>query len=312
MKNNPSYRALTLARFFFGTLLILKSTTPALADEVTIKHQGLTLNGELRVADNRGLSLGAVLLVHGHLQHNRMEIIESTQNLLFENGINSLAINLSYGIDNRHGQYDCMSPHRYTYAGLISEIVAWVDWLEPRTKSIVLLGHSLAANWVMAATTQANNTLINGVVLMAPNTSGYAIQTSAYETRYKVSLPPLLTKAKNLVDEGKGEHLLELDVLLCPRTKVSAASFYDFFRDNPVRNDLIRFLQQSAAPVLVVAASADERQPNVAAYVRGAVDGQRIRLFVVENAGHFFRDLNLEDAIDEIVPFIEEVANRPD
>ena len=54
------------------------------AEEVTLEYRGLTLNANLETVDDP--SGGMVLLVHGTLAHNGMEIIAALQGLLAERG----------------------------------------------------------------------------------------------------------------------------------------------------------------------------------------------------------------------------------
>jgi hypothetical protein len=57
--------------------------------------------------------------------------------------------------------------------------------------------------------------------------------------------------------------------------------------------------------VFIVAGSADERQPNVGAFLKRFADEKKIFLYTVESAGHFFRDLNLDEAAEETIAFLD-------
>ena len=130
-KKYPVIKGLLVALSLLAVL-----PTGSSAEEVTQKYKGLTLNANLEKAPGSTLEEGLVLVLHGPLAHNRMEIIENIQRALAENGRNSLAINLSFAIDNRHGFYDCSIPHRHTQEGALEEISAWVDWLRSRGQAI--------------------------------------------------------------------------------------------------------------------------------------------------------------------------------
>ena len=69
-------------------------------------------------------------MTHGALAHNGMEIIATLQGLFTEADISSLAINLSLGLDDRHGMYDCATPHTHKHSDALNEIDVWLDWLE--------------------------------------------------------------------------------------------------------------------------------------------------------------------------------------
>ena len=136
------------SRLSIAGLLLLSSAIGADAKEVTQQYEGLTLNANLELAaDGADFPASVVLVVHGLMGHNHMEIIESAQRVLRDNGKSSLAINLSLGVDNRKGFYLCDSPHRHLQENAVSEIGAWVAWLRERgAREIVLLSHSRGAN----------------------------------------------------------------------------------------------------------------------------------------------------------------------
>lgn len=97
---------------FIKTILIplVFLISPALsAEEVTLKHQGVTLNANLEKADNWSAGT-VVMMTHGTLAHNKMEIMATVQELLSEQDVSSLAINLSLGLDNRKVVTNSTSP----------------------------------------------------------------------------------------------------------------------------------------------------------------------------------------------------------
>ena len=85
-----------IARFALPALLL---TLPlqAVAEKVTLEHDGLTLNASLEKSGNWPEG-PLVLMTHGTLAHSGMEIMATLQELFAENDISSLAINLSLGI----------------------------------------------------------------------------------------------------------------------------------------------------------------------------------------------------------------------
>ena len=87
-----------------AALLAVVASLPGLADteEVTHDYGRLTLNANLDMADGKQFEDGMVLIVHGLMGHNRMQIIEKSQILLQEQGLSSLAINISLGVNSRH------------------------------------------------------------------------------------------------------------------------------------------------------------------------------------------------------------------
>ena len=81
-----------------------------------------------------------LLMTHGTLAHNKMEIMATLQTLFAERGLSSLAISLSLGLDDRTGMYDCATPHRHRHADALGEIGAWLRWLKEQGAEPVSLG----------------------------------------------------------------------------------------------------------------------------------------------------------------------------
>ena len=55
----------------------------------------------------------------------------------------------------------------------------------------------------------------------------------------------------------------------------------------------------------MIAGTQDERFPNIGKKIAPLVDNKRLFLQEVENAGHFFRDLNIEEAVEALIEFID-------
>jgi pimeloyl-ACP methyl ester carboxylesterase len=291
------------------TLLMASLASAGKAEQVTIEHNGLTLNANLELAEERRLSDGVVLIIHGFLAHNRMEIIETSQTALRDNGQSSLAINLSLGVDNRQGFYDCMTPIRFKLSDALGELDAWIAWLKDRgTERVVLMGHSMSANQVLAYAVSREEPAIAALVLLAPNTVGRPSSRERYKEVYDADLDTYLARATDLIDSGNGDRMMrDTDYGFCPKAEVTAEAFYDFYRpDNTFWNAHLS-LPRTDVPVLVVAASADEQQPNIPEHVEPYVDGERVFLIEIEGAGHFFRDLDLDEAVEAAVSFIDEL-----
>lgn len=288
------------------SLFLLSLSLGSRAAEVKIPHQGLTLNGQMEVASGRSLKEGVVLILHGTLSHNRTELIEGIQKQLTERGLNTLAINLSLGVDNRHGTYDCATPTRHKHTDALDELGAWVAWLKTQNAGpITLVGHSRGGNqiaWFAAERlSPAIRPAIHKVALLAPQTwpAGYAAKT--YQKRYGTDLALVLGKMA-----GSEANTLHgpMDFLYCPKTHVSAGSFVNYYTEDS-RLDTPALLARIRVPVLVIAADVDEVVPGLIERVQPQVDGQRIQLKVLSGADHFFRDLYSEDVVEAIQAFIK-------
>jgi pimeloyl-ACP methyl ester carboxylesterase len=279
------------------------------AKEVTLRHKGLTLNANLELAAGKTPADGVILITHGGLAHRDMEIITYVQNLLVkEKGYSTLAINLSLGLDNRHGMYDCKTTHRHRNDDAAEEIGVWVDWLKTQgTQRVTLLGHSRGGAQTALYAVERDNALVKAVVLMA---SAIRENTDAagYQQRYEKPLAPVLEKAQKLVKAGKGGTVLEhIDLLNCPDTSASADSFVSYYGQD-LRLDTPTLIPKIGKPTLVVVAGNDEVVVGLDKKVAPLADGKRMQVKVIEGAGHFFRDLYADDAVDVIDTFLKDVG----
>lgn len=284
-------------------LAVASSSAMAQAEEVRIKLGGLTLNANLNLADGMTLNDGVVLMVHGTLAHNAMDTIKNLSDVLNERGFNTLAINLSLGLDDRHGMYDCKAPHRHRHLDALDEIGAWFGWLRAKgAGEVVLFGHSRGGNQAARFAAERGDALLERVVLLAP-----AVGTAAapgFKRQHGKPLGPELEKAEALVAAGKGDQMLEkLGVLYCPGADVTAASFVSYYRTDP-RFDTTMVLPELKMPALVVAGGKDTVVQGLPERMKPLADGKKLHFGVVDDADHFFLDLYAEDVADFIEEFL--------
>ena len=286
--------------------LFLIVCCPAVAEEVTNRFNGLILNANLEIADGKGFEDGVFLILHGFMAHNKMEIIRSAQQALLDNERSSLAINLSLSVHNRHGYHGCDGPQRHVQDDAIGEVGSWIAWLRERgTRRVVLIGHSRGANQLMVYAAEKIDPEVSHLVFLAPG-MGDEID-AAYFTRYGVSLDETRTRVQAQVDAGKGERLIKnIDTLACPRSTVTAQSFNSYYSKNNKFRQFGYYLPRSPVPTLIISGSIDERQPNTQKLLTPYLDGKRIQLAVIEGAGHFFRDFNIEEAMEAAIEFVDE------
>lgn len=274
------------------------------ANEVTLPYKGLTLNANFELAEGKTPADGVILITHAGLAQRGMELYVNLQKRFKDSGYNSLAINLSLGLNNRHGMYDCKVTHRHRYTDAADEIGAWVDWLRKQgAKRVVLLGHSRGGAETALYAAGRDNPLVKVVVLLAPDTHE-TNDAAAYQQRYQKPLAPVLEKAQKLVNEGKGGTALEhTDFLYCPDTSVTADTFVSYYGPDP-RLDTANLISKIQKPTLVVLAGDDEVVINHKKFAPLA-DGKRVQIKVIDGAGHFFRDLYADDAVDAINTFLK-------
>lgn len=285
-----------------GALLIAVSTsTPA--EEVTQQFNGLTLNANLEIADNTDITEGVVLIVHGLMGHSRMEIIEASQQALLDNGRSSLAINLSLGVDNRKGFFDCTWPHNYGQEDSLDEISAWVAWLRAKgVKEIVLMAHSRGSNESMVYTATRKDPEVTHLAMLAPGTDD---SKERFEDRYGSTFDETLERIKKENNAGRGDELIEnVDFWWCPKATVTPNTFLSFYDKESRFRNFKYYLPRIKIPTIIITASADERIPNSEKHVAPFVDGKRIQLVVIEGSGHFFLDFNIEEAMEAMLEFL--------
>jgi pimeloyl-ACP methyl ester carboxylesterase len=276
----------------------------AMAKEVTLPYKGLTLNGNLELAHEKKLSDGVVLITHGGLMARDMDLYVYLQHLLKDRGYSSIAINLSLGINNRHGRYDCKATHKHHYTDAPKEIGAWVNWLKQQgVKKIILLGHSRGGAETALFASEDNDPVIKSVVLLAPDTHE-TNDATAYEKHHHKKLQPILKKAEKLVSEGKANTIMHhVDFLYCSDTSTTASTFVSYYGPDP-RLDTAYLVPKIKKPVLIVLAGSDQIVVNDKKFL--PLDKlKNVEVTSVDGAGHFFRDLYADDAMDAINSFIE-------
>ncbi|HEY9079871.1 alpha/beta hydrolase [Magnetovibrio sp.] len=297
----------TLKTGLVAAVAVCCATFAAHAQEVSIKNaDGLTLGASLELADGKTVADGVVLLTHGTLAHNKMEIIVNLQKLLAERGVSSLAPTLSLGLDSRTGMYDCKVPATHKHSDAMVEIGLWLNWLKGQgATNVVLAGHSRGGNQTAWFAARENDPAVSKVVLIAPatwNAKGMAI---SFEKSHKQPLAKVYGEAEAMVAAGKGAEFMKgVGVLYCPGADVTADSIVDYYV-NDDRRHTPNLLPMINVPVLVIAGTKDTVVAGLIDAVEPLADGEKIQLAVIDGADHFFLDFYAEDAADRIAEFIQ-------
>ncbi len=288
---------------FLITTLIL---TQAHAEEVKLTFPGLTLNANLEKTE--GWPAGpTVLITHGTLSHNKSELITALQELFLENGVNSLAINLSLGLNDRHGPYDCSTPHTHKHEDAVNEIGSWLGWLKKQgIGQVILLGHSRGGNQTAWFAAEHDDPAIRKVILIAPQTWSPEYAARSYETRYGKALEPVLKKAQSLVDAGKPKTLMaHTDFIYCKDAVASAEAVISYYAPDP-RKDTPYLLPKIEKPLLIFAGTEDQVVKGLDKKLESMSRAGAIELEVMDGADHWFRDLYMEDLVERAVEFMDE------
>ena len=282
------------------TALLLLTAQSLFAQEVTTEHENLTLNAQMQLAEGSSLADGVVLITHGTLAHNKMELIETLQTLLSDSGFNSLAINLSLGINDRHGMYDCQVPHQHKHTDALNEIDAWIDWLKAQgAQNVVLMGHSRGGN--QTAWFAANNPVkIKAQVLLAPATWTEQGENSDYQQRYSQSLATLLAKAEKA---DKNTWLDNTNFIYCANSKVTAGSFLNYYQPDKRFNTPF-ILTEITVPTLVISGSEDKTVSDLPKMM-SQVSNSHVTHSIIEGADHYFRDLYADEVVELLAEFLE-------
>lgn len=300
-----------MRRFLFSLGLAIALMTPASAEELSTRFRGLSLLGNLELAEGKGLESGVALIVHGTLAHRGMEVIAALQKNLKARGVSTLTITLSLGIDRRSGFFDCAAIHTHRPLDAVDEIDAWIGWLKNNgATDIALIGHSVGGNQVAVYAAERNDPSVGSVVLMAPPTYDAARAAERHKARFGADLGELLDNAQAKVRAGNAvERIADIGFLNCEKATATAGSVVAWYGPDP-RRHTPSLLRGMVPRTLVVIAGNDEIVTDLAEAVTPlARDGGRgrgeIRVQTIDGADHFFRDLFIEDAADIIAEWLK-------
>jgi len=282
---------------FLTSLLVAPGL--AHAETVTTPFNSLTLNANLQATAN--WPAGTTLLItHGTLSHYDSELIQTLQSLFAEQGISSLAINLSLGVDQRKGPYDCELAHRHTQEDAPTEMAIWQKWLTTKgATDIVPLGHSRGGNQTARFVANHLDPTISREILIAPA----LMEKQDLPDESNGARASTLAQAHSLIDAGKPGALLSTPFLYCPEATVTAASFVSYYETHSELST--RFLlEQTKIPVLVIAGSEDTTIPGVELALSSLEQSGTVSVVSIDGADHFFRDLYADDLVELAVEFL--------
>lgn len=290
------------AAFLLGFLLL----NTAQAKEVKQQFNGLTVNANLLMADGAGFADGIVLLTHGTLTHKGRSTYDQLQKNLAAEGVSSLAINLSLGLNDRQGEYDCNVAHTHKHTDALDEIDFWLNWLEKQgATQVTLMGHSRGGNQTAWFAAERDRALIKKVVLVAPAT-GEQQSAKEYQDKYGVAVDTVLAKANKLIKAGKGDTLMkDTDFIYCKKTQVTAAAFADYYTVKP-QFDTPTLLKNPNKPTLVIMGSADTVVADLPEKLQPMIDAGKIETVTLEDADHFFLDFASEDMATATAEFVNQ------
>lgn len=292
-----------LSALLFASLLSVSGL--ASAEDVKQTYQGKTLNANLVYADGKSYGDNVVLLLHGTLTHNGRSTYADLQNNLAKEGITSLSMNLSLGLSDRRGEYDCATPHTHKHTDAIAEVGVWMDWLKQQgVKKVTVMGHSRGGNQIAWYVSEKDSDSINKVVLLAPAT-GEQQSGKEYQEKYGKPLNSVLKTAKDMVKAGKGKEMMkDTDFIYCEKAQVTAEAFVDYYDVKP-KFDTPTVLKSIKKPTLVIVGSEDTVVPELPKRLE-AIKGQKnVTITTIDGGDHFFVDLANEDVAAAVAKFIK-------
>jgi len=292
-----------LSTILFASLLSVSGL--AIADDVKQSYQGKTLNANLVYANGKSYGDNVVLLLHGTLTHNGRSTYADLQNNLAKEGVSSLSMNLSLGLNDRRGEYDCATPHTHKHTDAIAEVGVWMDWLKKQgVKKVSVMGHSRGGNQIAWYVSEKDNDVINKVILLAPAT-GEQQSGKEYQDKYGKPLNSVLKNAKEMVKAGKGKELMkETDFIYCEKTQVTAEAFVDYYEVKP-KFDTPTVLKSIKKPTLVIVGSEDTVVPELPKRLETIKGQKNVTITTIDGGDHFFVDLANEDVATAVAKFLK-------
>lgn len=277
------------------------------AEVVTHEHLGLEMLGRLELAPGTSLEReGVALILHGTLAYNGMEIIRELQANLRQRGVTTLAVTLTLGLDRRTGMFDCGLEHDHRHGDAVEELGAWLDWLRQRgVGRIDLIGHSRGGTQIALLAAEEPERIAGRLVLAGPLLDDRADPATAsrYAAQFGAALGPMLGMALQREESGEPDTLIEAPGFLhCRGARVTSGAFLDYYAGT--RPALPALLRKVAVPTLVIAAGADEIEPNLPQALARAGLPAHVRTTLIDGSDHFFRDLHGEDLADVIAAFL--------
>jgi pimeloyl-ACP methyl ester carboxylesterase len=292
----------------FLTIFLVLFSTYSLSDPLKLEHGSILLNGIYSSIPYKSKSIA--LILHGTRGHQNLELITSLRDSLLANGVDSLTINLSYGIDNRANDFlSCDIEHRHKQSNSQHEIKLWYEHIKKiGYEKIYLIGHSRGGLDIInfyESLDSKNQDSINSVFLLAPISETWKSLSDRYKESYNINTWDLVKKKTKK---------LKISFLGCEDATVYRDTFLDYyfirgdtyFFDSEVAEFASRglnlHLTNTTGKVHVITASEDTITPNTYKIVNDiAARRKNIELYHVDGADHFFRDFYFDDLMEIIM-----------
>ena len=255
----------------------------------------------------------AIILLHGTMAHNRMEIISTVAGLVSEDyDFPVLAPNLSFSDKSRMGKSGngyptlvaCDIEHRHKYFDVLDELGTWVDYLQGQGyDKVVVAGHSRGGAQVSAFLAAPNlSSAVVGGVLIAPGGSSSAEKNIAsFKKNTGLDLELTLKKAKAMDPDA---FINIPQFIYCEDPKVTAESFISEYEFDP-RHNTLNNVPKIKVPLAIIGGSEDKIVPDVTKRFVQFQDKPGITIETVEGADHWFRDLYADDVASIVADLVD-------
>ncbi|MBS83372.1 MAG: hypothetical protein CMD65_04475 [Gammaproteobacteria bacterium] len=245
-------------------------------------------------------SKSIAIILHGTRGHQNLELITSLGATLLENNIDSLSINLSYGITNRKNDFlPCDINHKHLQSKSIHEIKYWFNYIKKLNyEKIYLIGHSRGGLNMMQfykGLNKADSSLIHAIFLIAPISDDFHDTRTIMMEKNKIDIQDLISQETGII---------QIDFLNCANASVNRKTFLDYYNldSNNIDNSkkpLISLLQTTTKQTYIITASEDIFVPNTYSRLKQHLPSKKnIELFLIDDADHFFRDFYFDDLIE--------------
>ena len=282
----------------YSTLSAADISTPTTIES----SNGIILNANLLSSHNHN---PIFIIVHGTRGHKSMEIIKTLSNRFYDEGYDVLNINLSYGFNDREDEFlSCEIKHQHSEHDSVKEILTWYKYLIAKGyKDIRFIGHSRGAfNVIQTLALIENNQNINAY-LLAPIIDTYEGTRDYYVNDLNIPYDLIINSNYNY---DISEKYSLINFLFCENAKVSSQTFrsyLDFSQDEkkyPFTYNIISLLKNINSPITIFSGTEDEILLDSYEKFK-VINKHNINHIVIDGAGHFFRDLYLDDIVDNIL-----------
>ncbi len=292
--------------FIFILLSVLfLNTKISIAENTLIKiksENNISLSGKL-LSNQKNKSI--FLIIHGTRGYKDMEIISSLSSRLYENGYDTLSINLSYGINNRENTFlPCDIRHQHNEHDSIGEIVSWYKYLLLKGyKEINFIGHSRGAFNVAQSLALLEDKYIKNSYLLAPVIDTYLGTKAYYENELNIPYDSIINSNEKFFISDKYP---QINFLYCQNAIVSSETFrsyLDFSEKDakyPFTFSILKLLNNIESQITIISGTDDEILLD--SYKKFYdINKNNIRFVTIDGGDHFFRDLYLDEVIDVIL-----------